>query len=197
MIFTKTPLKDAYLIDLEKRGDERGFFARLFCVEEFAKHGLETCFIQANNSFSKEKGTFRGMHYQLAPKAETKLVRCIKGSLYDAILDLRPNSPTFGKSFGAVLSADNRLMMYVPRGFAHGFLTLEPDSEVFYLVSESYSKEHERGIRWNDPHFKIAWPASPVVLSERDRQHREFDFSYHLSDDVQINDARFPNLIER
>ena len=171
MQFISTPLKGSYLIDLEKRGDDRGFFSRMFCIEEFAKHGLESKFIQANNSFSTHRGTLRGLHYQLHPKEETKLVRCIKGSFYDVILDLRNDSPTFGKSFGAVLSADNRRMMYVPRGFAHGFLTLEDDSEVIYFVSEFYSKDEERGIRWNDPRFKIEWPSEPVVISERDRNH--------------------------
>lgn len=174
MIITPAPLKGAFLIDLEKRSDERGFFARLFCAEEFAKHGLDTRFVQANNSASVHKGTLRGMHYQLSPKAETKLVRCIKGSLYDVILDLREDSETFGKSFGAVLSADNRRMMYVPKGFAHGFLTLEDDSEVLYLVSEFYSKELERGVRWNDPSFNIRWPEPPVVVSERDNAHPNF-----------------------
>lgn len=181
MIFNQTPLKDAYLIDLEKREDERGFFARLFCTEEFAKHGLEPSFMQANNSLSKDKGTLRGLHYQLAPKAETKLVRCIKGSFYDVILDLRPDSETFGKSFGAILSEDNRRMMYVPKGFAHGFLTLEPNSEVLYMVSTPYSKELERGIRWNDPHFDIYWPEQPEVISDRDRNQRGFDAEYHLN----------------
>lgn len=181
MIFNSTPLKDAYLIELEKREDERGFFARLFCTDEFSKHQLEHAFVQANNSLSKEKGTLRGMHYQLEPKAETKLVRCVKGSFYDVILDLRPESDTFGKSFGAVLSADNRCMMYVPRGFAHGFLTLERDAEVLYLVSTTYSKELERGVRWDDPYFKIDWPCAPTVISEKDRCLRDFDPFYHLS----------------
>lgn len=181
MIYHKTPLKDAYLIDLDLRGDERGFFSRLFCSEEFSKHGLDKNFLQANNSYSKQKGTLRGLHYQLSPKAETKLVRCIRGSFYDVILDLRPDSPTFGKSFGEVLSAENRRMMYVPKGFAHGFLTLEEDSEVLYMVSESYSKELERGIRWNDPAFNVEWPFQPSVISEKDSSHPEFDPAYHLN----------------
>ena len=180
MKFTQTPLKGAFLIDLEKRGDERGFFARLFCQEEFRQQALDTQFIQANNSHSTQKGTLRGMHYQLGAMAETKLVRCIKGSFYDVILDLRPDSSTFGQSFGAVLSAENRTMMYVPKGFAHGFLTLEEDSEVIYLVSQVYSKELERGVRWNDPHFAIAWPEVPQVVSERDQSHPDFSAAYHL-----------------
>nr|WP_248845260.1 dTDP-4-dehydrorhamnose 3,5-epimerase [Waddlia chondrophila] len=171
---TPAPLEGVFLINLEKREDERGFFARTFCSEEFREKGLETAFVQANDSFSIEQGTLRGMHYQLPPFAETKLVRCIKGSLYDAVLDLREDSPTFGQSFGTILSADNRTMMYVPRGFAHGFLTLEPYTEVYYLVSAPYSPKFERGIRWNDPRFNISWPEPPRVISERDNSHPDF-----------------------
>lgn len=180
MKFIPTPLEGAFLIDLEKNGDERGFFARLFCAKEFAQHGLDPHVIQANNSLSKEKGTLRGMHYQLEPFAETKLVRCIQGSFYDVIIDLRPNSKTFGKWFGETLSQENRRMMFVPKGFAHGFLTLEPNSEVLYFVSNTYSKEHERGIRWNDPHFNIAWPEKPLSLSDKDQKHPNFNPTYHL-----------------
>jgi dTDP-4-dehydrorhamnose 3,5-epimerase len=180
MRFIETPLKGAYLIDLEKRGDDRGFFARLFCTEEFENEGLENHFVQVNNSHSAQKGTLRGLHYQLGSMAEVKLVRCIRGSFYDVILDLRPTSPTYGQSYGAVLSAENRTMMYVPKGFAHGFLTLEQDSEVVYLVSQFYSKDLERGVRWNDPAFKIAWPEKPLIVSDRDRSHPDFNPSYHL-----------------
>lgn len=181
MRFTATPLKGAYLINLDPRSDERGFFSRLFCSEEFTKHGLEPNFVQANDSQSKHQGTLRGLHYQLPPKAETKLVRCIKGSLYDVILDLRQDSETFGESFGAILSAENRAMMYVPKGFAHGFLTLEEDSEVIYMVSEFYCKELERGIRWDDPCFNIEWPAEPIIISDKDKIHPDFDPAYHLN----------------
>lgn len=174
MKFTPLPLPGAFLIDLEKRGDDRGFFARLFCVDEFKAHGLESKVIQTNNSFSVEKGTLRGLHYQLPPKEETKIVRCLSGSLYDVVLDLRKESPTFGQWYGAELSAKNRNMMYVPRGFAHGFITLEPDTEILYMVSEFYSKELERGIRWDDPAFKIAWPETPKVISERDLSHPNY-----------------------
>jgi dTDP-4-dehydrorhamnose 3,5-epimerase len=180
MRYIETPLPGAYLIELEKREDDRGFFARLFCAKEFQDKGLDKTFVQANNSFSRDKGTLRGLHYQLEPHAETKLVRCIKGSFYDVILDLRPESPTFGKSFGAVLSQDNRTMMYVPKGFAHGFLTLEPDSEVLYFVSTPYSQQCERGVRWNDPRFSIAWPEKPIVISERDSRQLDFDPAHHL-----------------
>jgi dTDP-4-dehydrorhamnose 3,5-epimerase len=180
MLFTETPLAGAYLVDLEKRGDERGFFARAFCEKEFGALKLATRFVQANDSLSAQRGTLRGMHYQLAPRAETKLVRCIRGALYDVILDLRRGSPTFGESFGAELSAENRRMMYVPRGFAHGFITLADDTEAFYLVDEFYGPEQERGIRWDDPRFAIRWPLAPAVLSDKDRRHRDFDPAWHL-----------------
>ncbi len=181
MKFTETPLKGAYLIDLEKRGDERGFFARFFCTQEFEKMGLEKSFVQGNNSSSAYKGTLRGMHYQLTPKRETKLVRCLKGTLYDVILDLREDSPTFGKHFGAELTAENRTMMYVPEGFAHGFITLQDDSEVLYMVSDSYAPELERGVRWNDPTFNIEWPIQPTIVSDRDSKHPNFNPAYHLA----------------
>jgi dTDP-4-dehydrorhamnose 3,5-epimerase len=181
MIFTETPLQGAYLIDLEKRGDERGFFARAFCAREFADHGLVTQIVQANNSLSARKGTLRGMHYQLAPKAETKIVRCLRGALYDIILDLRADSPTFGQSFGAELNAENRRMMYVPKGFGHGFITLADDTEAFYLVDEFYAPECERGVRWNDPRFAIQWPAEPVVISDKDGNYPDFDPAWHLT----------------
>jgi dTDP-4-dehydrorhamnose 3,5-epimerase len=181
MIFTETPLKGLYLIDLEKKGDDRGFFARAFCEQEFGSHGLVTRFVQINNSLSAQKGTLRGMHYQLPPKGETKVVRCIRGALFDAALDLRAGSPTFGKSVGAELTAENRRMMYVPKGFAHGFLTLAPDTEALYFVDEFYSPENERGVRWNDPKFNIQWPAEPTVLSDKDRDQRSFDPDWHLA----------------
>ncbi len=180
MIFTETPLKGAFLIDLEKRGDERGFFARAFCGMEFGAQGLATQFVQVNNSLSAQKGTLRGMHYQLAPKGETKVVRCIRGALYDVILDLRRDSPTFGKSFGAEITAENRRMMYVPKGFAHGFITLADDTEAFYFVDEFYAPDRERGVRWNEPRFQITWPIAPAVLSDKDRNHRDFDPAWHL-----------------
>ncbi len=180
MIFTKTPLEGAWVIELEKRGDDRGFFARAFCTREFAAQGLVERFVQINDSLSAKKGTLRGMHYQLAPKAETKVVRCVRGALWDAIIDLRPSSPTFGKSFGAELTADNRRMLYVPKGFAHGFVTLADDTEAFYLVDEFYAPEQERGLRWDDPRFAIPWPAKPAVISDKDRSHRLFDPEFHL-----------------
>jgi dTDP-4-dehydrorhamnose 3,5-epimerase len=181
MKFKELPLEGAYLIDLDLIEDERGFFSRLFCSSEFENHGINPNILQANNSYSSEKGALRGMHYQLPPKAETKLVRCILGSIYDVILDLRPTSVTYGQSYGTTLSADNRQMMYVPKGFAHGFITLSEQSEIIYFVSETYSSELERGIRWDDPTFSIKWPCNPKVLSEKDRNHPNFNPEYHLN----------------
>jgi dTDP-4-dehydrorhamnose 3,5-epimerase len=180
MLFSETPLKGAHVIELEKRGDERGFFARMFCEEEFATHGLATRLVQANNSAAARRGTLRGCHYQLPPKAETKLVRCIRGALYDVIIDVRRDSPTFGDHFGVELTAENRKMLYVPKGFAHAFLTLEDATEAIYLVDEFYAPDHERGIRWNDPKFGIDWPIDPVVISDKDRNFPDFDTTYHL-----------------
>ncbi|MBO9650486.1 MAG: dTDP-4-dehydrorhamnose 3,5-epimerase [Variovorax sp.] len=168
MIFNETPLKGAYTIELEKRGDERGFFARLFCAREFAEKNLASQFVQINNSLSGARGTLRGMHYQLAPHDEVKLVRCIQGALFDVIVDLRPDSPTFRRWHGAELSASNRRMMYVPAGFAHGFLTLKDDTEALYLVNSFYAPDAERGLRFNDPALGIEWPSDPTVISAKD-----------------------------
>ena len=179
MNFHETPLVGARLIELEKRGDDRGFFARVFCEKEFARAGLVTRFVQVNNSLSGKRGTLRGMHYQLTPSAEVKIVRCIRGALFDAIVDLRPDSPTFGKWFGAELNDQNRLMMYVPRGFAHAYLTLAENTEALYFSSEFYAPSCERGIRWNDPRFKIQWPMEPTEISEKDSQWPDFDPQLH------------------
>ena len=175
MKFTETPLAGAYVIELEKRGDERGFFARYYCEREYAEHGLSTPFVQINNSLAVEKGTLRGMHFQLPPMAETKVVRCIRGALWDCIVDLRPNSPTFCRHFAVELSAENRTMFYVPKGFAHGFISLTDNSEALYLVDQFYAPEMERGVRYNDPMFNIDWPLEPKVISEKDSQHPDFD----------------------
>lgn len=174
MIYHKTSLSGACLIDLELHRDDRGFFARSWCVREFAEHGLNPTLVQCNVSYNRQKGTLRGMHYQEAPFAEAKLVRCVRGALYDVIIDLRPDSPTFKHHFGAELTAENRRALYVPEGFAHGFLTLQDDTEVFYQMSQFYSAEHSRGLRWNDPAFGICWPAEVAVISERDRQYADF-----------------------
>jgi dTDP-4-dehydrorhamnose 3,5-epimerase len=179
MKFAPLPLAGAHLIHLEKRGDDRGFFARLFCEHEFGQHGLITRFVQANNSLTANKGTLRGMHYQLPPAAEVKVVRCTRGALFDVILDLRPHSPTFGQWCGEELSAENRTMMYVPEGFAHGFVTLEPDTEAIYLASAPYSPTAERGVRFDDPKFGIDWPLTPTELSDKDRKWPDYDPEYH------------------
>jgi dTDP-4-dehydrorhamnose 3,5-epimerase len=179
MKFTALPLQGAYLIDLDKRGDERGFFARVFCEKEFADQGLRSRFVQINTSTSSRKGTLRGMHYQLPPAAEAKIVRCIRGALFDVILDLRPRSSTFGAWHGAELSASNRTMMYVPEGFAHGFVTLESDTEAFYLVSAFYAPQLERGVRYDDPRFAIRWPVAPTEMSEKDKSWRDYDPAFH------------------
>ena len=175
MIFTETKLKGAFILEPDRLEDDRGFFARSWCQREFAAHSLNPRLVQCSISFSKKKGTLRGMHYQLSPYAETKLVRCTNGSIYDAIIDLRPQSPTFKQCFGLVLTARNHKMLYVPEGFAHGFLTLEDNTEVFYQMSEFYSPEHARGVRWNDPAFGIAWPLNPSIISERDRNYSDFN----------------------
>ena len=179
MIFHETPVHGVRLIELEKRGDARGFFARMFCENEFGAAGLETRFVQVNNSLTGKKGTLRGLHYQMEPAAEVKVVRCVKGALWDAVVDLRPDSPTCGKWFGAELSAENRNMMYVPRGFAHAFLTLTDDVEAIYLVSQFYSPQNERGVRWNDPHFGVQWPIEPAEISEKDAKWPDFDPEFH------------------
>lgn len=169
-----TPITGAFLIDLEPNSDERGFFSRLFCSEEFAKKGLNPQIAQINNSHSRYAKTLRGMHYQLPPFEETKLVRCLQGALFDVMCDLRPDSPSFKQWFGAVLTAESRTMMYVPKGCAHGFLTLTDNTEIIYFVSEAYSKTHERGLRYDDPSFNIQWPYPPAVISERDLNHPNF-----------------------
>ncbi|NWJ27279.1 dTDP-4-dehydrorhamnose 3,5-epimerase [Rhizobium sp. RM] len=179
MIFHKTPLDGARLIELEKRGDDRGFFARFFCEKEFAAEGLETRFVQINNSLSSKKGTLRGLHYQLPPSGEVKIVRAIRGALFDVIVDLRAGSPSFGKWFGAELSAENRMMMYVPRGFGHAFITLTDDTEALYLVSDFYAPDCERGVRYNDPAIGIEWPIEPIEISEKDKSWPDLNAEFH------------------
>lgn len=169
MIFQETKLKGAFIIEVERIEDERGFFARAWCRNEFRPRGLESQWAQSNISFNWKKGTLRGMHFQVAPHEEVKLVRCTRGAIYDVIIDLRPNSPTYKQWIGVELTATNHRMLYVPKGFAHGYQTLENDSEVFYQASEFYAPECERGIRWNDPAFGIDWPdAETRVISSKD-----------------------------
>lgn len=174
MIFTETKLKGAYKIDLEKIEDERGFFARSWCQREMRDHGLDPNVVQCNISFNKKKGTLRGMHYQADPYAEAKLVRCTSGALYDVIIDLRPDSSTFLQWISVELTAENRKMLYIPKHFAHGFQTLADNTEIFYQMSEFYSSEHARGVRWNDPQFSIKWPTEVKVISKRDDSYPDF-----------------------
>lgn len=168
MIFEETKLKGAYVINIEPIEDERGFFARSFCQKEFEQLGLNPCVAQCNISFNKKKGTLRGMHYQAAPHEEAKLVSCVKGSIYDVIIDLRPGSITYCQWVSVELSAENHKMLYIPEGFAHGFQTLEDNTEVFYQMSEFYHPESARGVRWNDPAFGIEWPSAELIISEKD-----------------------------
>jgi dTDP-4-dehydrorhamnose 3,5-epimerase len=175
MRFTDTPVGGAFLVDPQLMTDERGFFARLWCRDELAARGLAADFVQCNNSFSVHRGTLRGLHYQAAPHAEAKLVQCVKGRVWDVLVDLRPDSPTYTQWFGAELSADNRRMLYVPEGCAHGYLTLEDASEVVYPVSHRYHPDAERGVRWNDPRFGIEWPIrDALTLSPKDRQWPDY-----------------------
>jgi dTDP-4-dehydrorhamnose 3,5-epimerase len=174
MRFQATALEGAYLIEIEPRADERGFFARSFCRHEFEAHGLNPAVAQCNISFNASARTLRGMHYQAEPFREVKVVRCTNGAIYDAVIDLRPDSATYRRWFGAELTADNRKALYVPEGFAHGYLTLTENTEVFYQVSEFYSPGHECGIRWNDPAFGIKWPTAPLVISPKDASHPDF-----------------------
>lgn len=173
--FIETPLAGAYLIEPVRREDERGFFARVFDEAEFAARGLRTRFPQCSVSYNARRHTLRGMHYQVEPAAEAKLVRCTAGAIHDVILDLRPSSTTFGHWFAAELAADNHRALYVPEGFAHGFQTLCEGSEVYYQISREYDPAAARGVRWDDPVFGIDWPAAPVrVMSERDRSYPDF-----------------------
>jgi dTDP-4-dehydrorhamnose 3,5-epimerase len=175
MIFTPTKLPGAFIIDLKKIEDDRGFFARTYCKNEFSEAGITADFVQANTSLSLKKGTLRGMHFQKAPYEEEKLVRCTKGALYDVIVDLRKDSPTFKQWIGVELTEKNHRALLVPKGFAHGFLTLEDNTEANYLVSQFYAPGAESGLRYNDPAFNIQWPAEITVISEKDKTHPDFE----------------------
>ena len=174
VIFRALSVAGAFLLDLERREDERGFFARTWCEQEFAAHGAPPRWVQCSTSFNRRRGTLRGMHYQAAPHEEVKLVRCIRGAIYDVLLDLRPDSPTFRGWAAAELTAENRTQLFVPAGVAHGFQTLEDESEVFYQISEFYRPESARGVRWDDPAFGIPWPLGPRFISERDQQYADW-----------------------
>jgi dTDP-4-dehydrorhamnose 3,5-epimerase len=173
MIFRETSLAGLFQIDLEAHCDERGFFARSWCQQEFEERGLKSNLAQCSISFNTRKGTLRGLHYQ-DPFPETKLVRCTKGSIFDVVIDLRPQSPTFKQWFGTVLNSLNRHMLYIPEHCAHGFLTLEDETEIFYQMSEFYHPETARGVRWNDPAFQITWPSDVRLISDRDRTYPDF-----------------------
>jgi dTDP-4-dehydrorhamnose 3,5-epimerase len=175
MIFTETPLAGAYVIDLDLRQDERGFFARSFCMHEFEEHGLESFTAQCNLSFNHRAGTLRGMHYQLPPAAEAKLVRCVRGAIYDVIIDMRPESPSYLQHFGVRLDDDNHTALYVPPLFAHGYQALTDRAEVSYQVSEFYTPGQERGIRYDDEAFGIDWPLAVTVISEKDSSWPGFE----------------------
>jgi dTDP-4-dehydrorhamnose 3,5-epimerase len=174
MIFTETKLAGVYLIELQKHEDKRGFFARTYCQREFEEHGLNPRCVQCNLSYNKKAGTLRGIHYQAAPYAEAKLVCCTHGAIYDVIIDLRPASPTYLQHLAVTLVGAQHNMLYVPEGFAHGFLTLADHTYVFYQMSEFYVPEYSRGVRWNDPTFGIEWPEQVQVISERDAAYPDF-----------------------
>ncbi len=168
MIFTKTKLVGAYIIEIEKIEDERGFFTRIFDKKEFSKIGLDSEFVQSSISLNKKKGTLRGMHYQTKPYEESKIVKCTKGKIFDVIIDLRLDSKTFKEWFSIELTADNYKMLYIPKGFAHGFQTLEDNSEVFYQISQYYNSKFSKGIKWDDKTFQIKWPLDIKVISQKD-----------------------------
>ena len=175
MVFREIKLKGAFIIETERLDDKRGFFARSFCREEFEKQGLNPRINQCNISYNRKKGTLRGMHYQIAPFREAKLVTCVAGSIYDVVVDLRPESPTYCDWYAVQLSGCHpRSMLYIPENFAHGFQTLEDDTEVFYQMSESYHAESARGLRWNDRAFNIRWPAGDRIVSQRDQTFPDF-----------------------
>ncbi len=179
MIFTETQLKGAFIINIETKEDERGYFGRTYCKDEFAMHGIDFSIAQTNISYNKNKATLRGMHRQLAPHKEAKLVQCISGSLYDVIIDMRPHSPTLYQWIASEFSAQNNTMLYIPEGFAHGFLTLEDDTKVLYLMSELYKPGAEQPLLWNDPFFNIHWVMAPLVMSEKDKTNPLFQPSSH------------------
>ena len=174
MIFSATPLSGAYVIDLERREDDRGFFARTWCRREFEEMGLNTNLVQCSISYSARRGTLRGMHWQVSPHEEAKLVRCVRGRIWDVVIDLRPESPTYTQHFGVELAAATGRSLYIPEGMAHGFVTLVDHTEVFYQMSHQYEPAAARGLRWNDPSFGIAWPVAEPILHERDATFPDF-----------------------
>ncbi len=177
MLFAETSIKGVYIIDLVRHEDERGFFARSWCQREFEEHGLNPRLVQCNISFNSKRGTLRGMHYQATPFEEARLVRCITGAMYDVVIDLRSNSPTFKKWLAIELTANNHRALYIPEGLAHGFQTLADDTEVFYQMSEFYTPDAARGLRWDDPAFRIKWPIEALIISEKDRSYPNWNAS--------------------
>ena len=186
MIFTQLKLQDAFVIEVEGSKDERGFFARTWCKKEFEANNLNINLVQANLAVTKKKGTLRGMHYQMAPYEESKLVRCTRGAIFDVIVDLRPDSATYKRWVGLELTADNHSMIYVPEGFAHGYEALTDDAEVFYQVSQFFSPEYERGVRYDDPAFKINWPITVQVISEKDKSWPDYSRVSTANDPISI-----------
>ena len=178
MLFRESDLPGAWVIEIEPHEDERGFLARTSCVEEFERHGLTGAFQQCSISYNRAMGTLRGLHFQAPPHEEAKLVRCTRGRILDVVVDIRQGGPTFGKWFGVELSDSERNALYVPEGFAHGFITLEAETEVFYQISKAFVAGAGRGIRWNDPQIGIAWPLVPAVISERDAELPFLDSLY-------------------
>jgi len=174
MKFTETKLKGAFIIEIEKLSDDRGFFARSWCQKEFEIHALASRVVRANVSYNRKRGTMRGMHYQIAPYQESKLIRCTRGAIYDVIIDLRPDSPTYKQWTGVELTADNYTMFFVPQDFAHGFETLTDETEITYQVSQFYTPGSEKGIRFNDPAFDIQWPLEVTIISDKDRTWPDF-----------------------
>ena len=174
VIFTETYIKDLFVIGIQKLEDERGFFARAFCKNEFIEHGLNPNLVQCNISYNKKKGTLRGMHFQAYPNKEAKMIRCLQGSIYDVVIDLRSKSNTFMNFFGITLEPYGFNMLYIPEDFAHGFLTLEDDTIVFYQMSEFFAPDSSRGFRWDDPSFNIKWPIGVEVISQRDSNYPDF-----------------------
>jgi dTDP-4-dehydrorhamnose 3,5-epimerase len=181
MIFRPTSIAGVWIVEPEPHADERGFFARTWCAREFAERGLADCFVQGSMSHNPRRGTLRGLHYQAEPHAEAKLIRCTRGGIYDVALDLRPQSPTFRRHVAVVLDAANRLALYVPEGCAHGFQTLEDDTEVLYQMSAFHAPEAARGVRWDDPAFAIPWPPADRVIAERDRTYPDFQPDYAVA----------------
>ena len=175
MIFHELEIPGAFLLEPERLEDRRGFFARTYCRQELEARGLDPTIVQCNISVNRVRGTVRGMHYQVAPYEEIKLVRCTAGAIYDVIVDLRPQSPTFRQHLGVELTAKNRLSLYIPAGVGHGFQSLEDDTEVFYQMSEFYYPEAARGVRWNDPAFAIEWPLPIAIISRRDQEFPDFE----------------------